>query len=283
MEVTFKGLHINVANNYLIVDIDGWEDLPDVTNGSSPKPTRMGSQLGGLTSPKRVITLTLDILGDPESDYLTVVPKRNLRKVMTLDDAESELRVDLGFGMEPEIAYVRVTALDMPTSMGYGYTQRAVIEFEASDPRRYSPIEYTARTGIPTPVHGVDYPIQYGRYLTVLTPANRGEAMTQNAGNTPTPAVYTLRGPGDKTSLTVTNGEHVRKAHFNLKLAAQDQLRIDTKDGSITLNGSARYGITTGALVQDLELPAGVSAVKLETTGGTNSTSLVVAYRDANL
>lgn len=282
MEVSFKGLRMNVDNNYLIVEIDGWEGMPDVTNGSSPRPTRNGSVLGGLTSPDRVITLTMDILGDPENDYLTTVPKRKLRQVMTLNDVESELKIDLGYGEDPEIVFARVTALEMPTGAGFGHMQRVVIEFTATDPRRYSPVINTARTGLPTPVRGVQYPIPYGRYATVLTPENRGEAVLQNLGNSETTAVYKITGPSPKPSITVTNGGHVRRTYFNLALAAGEVLVVSTADGKVTINGAARYGIASGALVEDLGLPSGQCSVKLGGTG-TTQTSLSIAWRDANI
>lgn len=282
MEVTFKGLTLNVANNYLIVEIDGWESMPDVTNGSTPKPTRNGSQLGGLTSPERVITVTVDILGDPENEYLTTVPKRKLRQVMTLNDAESELKVDLGFGLPVEIAFARVTALELPTGAAYGHKQRVVIEFTATDPRRYSPVTNSARTGLPTPVRGVPYPIRYGKYATVLTPSNKGEAVLQNTGNFETPAIYQVTGPSPKPSITVTNGSLIRRTYFNLPLGDREVLRVDTATGAVTVNGAARYGIASGALVEDLGLPPGDCAVALG-GGGNDNTSLSVTWRDANI
>lgn len=282
MEVTFRGLRMNLDNNYLIVEIEGWEDLPDVTNGSAPRPTRHGSQLGGLTSPQRVITLTMEILGDPENDYLTTVPKRNLRKVMTLHDEESELLVDLGYGEPPEIVFARVTALEMPTGSGYGHQQRVVIEFTANDPRRYSPTLNTARTGLPTAARGVAYPIMYGAYATVLTPANRGEAVLQNTGNFEAPAIYKFTGPSPKPTITVTNGDHICRTYFNLALGAGEVLQVDTATGAVTVGGAARYGIASGALVEDLVLPPGDCAVAIG-GGGTNQTSLSVTWRDANL
>lgn len=282
MEVTYRGLQINLANNYLIVEIDGWEDLPSVTNGSAPKPTRNGSQLGGLTSPNRVITLTLDVLGDPMNGHETTVPKYKLRKVMTMHDDEQPLLVDLGFGIEPEIAFVRVTALEMPTSRGYGHKQRVVIEFTATDPRRYSPKQYTARTGLPTPVRGTLYPLSYGRYPEVLVPEHRGEAVLQNLGNFEAPAIYRLTGPARTPSVTVVNGKSIHRTHFNVDLAANEILVADTAKGTVTVKGAARNGITSGALVEDLGLPPGQCTVKLGGTGNS-STSLAVSWRDANL
>ena len=279
--MTFKGLSLGDGSDYVITSIDGWEDRPETTNGSTPYPRRLGSWVGGLSSVKRVISVDLEILSST-SDNLTTIPKRNLAKATAMDNVESPLVLDLGYGITPELVYARVTAFTLPTTKGYGRQQSASIEFTATDPRRYSLQVNSARTGLPTPVRGEPYPITYGKYSAVLTPSNRGEALLQNLGNAETPAVYQVVGPSPQPSITLTNGSHVRRTYFNLPLAAGEVLRIDTKEGLVTVNGAVRNGITSGALVEDLGIPPGQSSVVLG-GAGNDQTSLSVTWRDANL
>lgn len=282
MDMTFKGLSLGDNSNYLVSGIDGWEDRPETTNGSTPHPRRYGSWVGGLSSVKRVVSVDLQILGSKETDWLTTSPKQKLREALAMDDVESPLLLDLGYGIRPEIIFARCTAFSMPTVRGYGRIQTASIEFTAADPRRYSVNENTSTTGLPVKMRGSEYPIPYGR-ANVITPSNRGEAIVQNVGNASSPASYKIVGPVKNPTITVAGAkDYRRRIQFNLNLAAGETLVANPSMGTITVDGVARRGVVSGALLEDMEIPPGNSTVTL---GGTGSTAarLTVSWRDANL
>lgn len=282
MDITYKGLSLGDDTNYLATGIDGWESRPEITNGSTPHPRRLGSRVGGLSSVKRVVTIDFEILGDPQDNYLTTLPKRKLASIMALDDDESPLMLDLGYGIPPEIIFARVTSFTVTTERGYGRKQPAFIEWTATDPRRYSINVSEAVTGLPVAVRGVPYPITYGRYPDMITPANRGEAVVQNIGNSPTPATFRIVGPVNTPTVTVAGKRGPRRIQFNVNLVSGEVLTASTADGSVTVGGAARQGLTSGALLEDMEVPAGTSTVAL---GGSGSSAarLTVSWRDANL
>ena len=282
MDITYKGLSLGDGSNYLVTNIDGWEDRPETTNGSTPHPRRLGSWVGGLSSVKRVVTVDLKVLTDREGDNFTTLPKRALRAAMAMDDDESELMVDLGYGIEREIIFARVTAFNMPTIRGYGQEQPALIEFTATDPRRYSIHVNTAETGLPVPARGIPDPFKYGRYPELSTPANRGEAVVQNIGNAPSTATYRIVGPITNPAITVTGKKHLRRIQFNVKLAAGEVLYAQSAYGSVEVDGTPRQGLTSGALMEDMEVPSGTSTVQLSGTG-SQAAKLTVSWRDANL
>lgn len=283
MEMTFNGLSLGDESNYLITGIDGWEGRSETTNGSTPYPRRLGSWVGGLSSVKRVVSVDLEILSDRNTDNLTTVPKRNLSRACAMADEETPLMLDLGYGMQPEMIFARVTALTIPTSKGYGQRQIAMLEFTASDPRRYSIQTNTATAGIPVPLRGNTYPITYGRYAQVITPDNRGEAVVQNIGNAPSPPTFRIVGPVRNPTITVAGEKgYRRRIQFNLNLAAGEALVATPATGTVTVDGTARRGIASGALIEDMELPAGTSTVALGGTG-SNTAKLTVSWRDANL
>lgn len=284
MEITFKGLNVGDDSNYVVTNIDGWESRPEITNGSTPYPNRLGSWQGALSSVKRVVTVDLAILGDPNDSYNTTGPKRALSRVMNLDDEESPLLMDLGYGSLPEIINCRVTAYTLPTQQGFGRRASASIEFTATDPRRYSVELNTSTTGLPVPLRGMAYPIKYGKFPGLLTPANRGEAVIQNLGNSKSPGVYTITGPVNSPHITIDDGKgRLIRTQFNANLAPNEVLVADSATGTVTIGGAARNGVASGALVQDLELPPGLSTVALGGGGASNAASLTVSYRDANL
>lgn len=271
-------------SNYRVTHIDGWEDRPETTNGSTPRPHRKGSWAGGLSSVKRVVSVDLDVLGDPQNSYLTTGPKQQLRTVMAMDDDESPLMVDLGYGIPPEIIFARVTAFTMPTIRGYGRHQPALVEWTATDPRRYSINVNKAEAGLPTPVRGISYPIKYGRYPELITPANRGEAVVQNIGNSPTTATYRIVGPVKNPTITIAGpGGYRRRIQFNVNLVAGEVLYAETAYGTVEIGGTPRQGIATGALLEDMELPVGTSTVQLGGQGVSAAAKLTVNWRDANL
>jgi hypothetical protein len=282
--VQFKGLDLGDDSDYIVNGFDGWEDRPEITNGSSPRPHSLGSWVGGLGSQKRVITLDLLIPGLLSDDNQTTIPMAKLRQVMGLDDQESPLLVGLDYGTTPEIANVRVTAFNAPTRKGYGRLREAFIEFTATDPRKYSNGVYSATTGLPTPPRVQPYPITYGVYSEAPTGAQRGEAQVENLGNAATPAVYRIIGPSAEPTITVL-GENgwQKRTTFHIPLGAGEVLEVDTAKNTVTLNGSTRYGQSTGALVGQLEVPPGKSVVALGGGGGTDQTQLTVKWRDANL
>lgn len=282
MDMTFKGLSLGDNSNYLITNIDGWEDRPETTNGSTPHPRRLGSWVGGLSSVKRVVTVDLTVLGDRTNDNLTTLPKRNLSKAFAMDDNESPLMLDLGYGLDPEIIFARVTAFGLPTTRGYGQQQHASVEFTATDPRRYSIQTNTATTGMPVPLRGEAYPIAYGRYTQEVTPRDRGEAIVQNIGNSPSPATYQIVGPTQNPTVTVMgSGGYQRRIQFNVNLASGEVLIGQSANGTVTVGGAERRGITSSALMEDMDIPAGVSTVRLGGSG--SSAKLTVSWRDANL
>lgn len=282
MDITYKGLSLGDGSNYLVTNIDGWEDRPETTNGSTPHPRRLGSWVGGLSSVKRVVTVDLKVLTDRENDNLTTIPKRNLRAVMALDDEESPLMVDLGYGIEREIIFARVTAFNMPTIRGYGQEQPALIEWTATDPRRYSIQVNSAETGLPVKARGMPYPIKYGRYPELITPANRGEAVVQNLGNSPSTATFRIVGPITNPAITIAGKGVLRRIQFNVKLAAGEVLYAQSAYGTVEVDGTPRQGLTSGALVEDMEVPSGISTVQLSGTG-SEAAKLTVNWRDANL
>lgn len=282
MDITYKGLSLGDDTEFIVTGIDGWETRPEITNGSTPHPRRLGSQVGGLSSVKRVVTVDLTISPTAKSDYLTTAPKRQLQQIMSLEDAESPLMMSLDYGLPPEIIFARVTAFDLPIARGYGRSQEAFIEWTATDPRRYSLQVNASQTGLPVAVRGMAYPIKYGRYPELITPANRGEAVVQNVGNSRTPATFVITGPVRNPTITVAGNGGPRRVQFNVNLVAGERLTANTSDGTVWIGGAARQGITSGALMEDMELPAGTSTVALGGQG-SNAARLDVSWRDATL
>jgi len=280
MLVDYNGLNLADDINYVLTGLTGWQGLPDITNGSSPRPRRNGSVRGGLLAQKRVIGVDLVIPGVLDDSNQTTKPKAALVAAMGLLDQEVPLTIDLGYGSRPEMAFVRVTAFDMAMQAGYGRNQPATIEFTATDPRRYSLDIHTSSTGLSTRAPGIAYPLTYPIHFTAL--GSPGSVDIPNVGNAETPATYTITGPINYPSITVVSPQGRFKTTFDLAVGAGEQLTVNSDTGEVKLNGSSRYGKARGSLTENLNLAPGVSTV---TFGGQGDSSarLSIQWRDANI
>lgn len=282
MYVAFGSFEFGDNTLYNITSIDGLDSLPEVTIGLAPKPRRHGSWLGGKLTRKRVITVELDVLGDPADDYLTTRPSRAIKNAMALSDSEIPLVFDLGFGESPVMAYASVQLLDMPHVRGYHKQRPVRIEFLCTDTNLYSAAPRVQQVSAPVPAVGNDYGFDYGGDYANGTGVT-GTFTANNDGNTRAHVVYELRGPLNTPAISLTDKGGQRVTTFNLNLTASDRLVIDTKNNSVHLNGTDRFGSATGALVSRLSLEPGATEVGLlGVSSSPASAYLNASWRDAS-
>lgn len=283
MRVAFNGLELGDGSLYNITSIEGLDSLPDITIGMAPKPRRHGSWLGGKLAQKRVISIGLEIMGDPADDYRTTKPKVALQNAMQLMDVELPLIFELDYGEESVMVNASVTALDLPLVANYSRYRQGVLEFTCTDPMKYA---VAAKAGIASPPvtpEAAPYGQAYGFAYSVTTGLS-GTFTAGNEGNSNSPAVYTVTGPVTRPVITLTDGGGVRATTFNLTLKATDQLVIDTARNSVELNGSNEFAAATGALVADLVMRPGDTTVAFtgSNTGGDLPPTLTASWRDAS-
>jgi phage-related protein len=127
------------------------------------------------------------------------------------------------------------------------------------------------------------YPLTYPFSYPQLQ-AGGGPQTVTNDGNAPTPPVYTIAGPATSPGITIADSAGSRRIVFNLQLAAGEQLVIDVLNRTVTLGvgGASRYGFSSGVPIENLYLLPGTSTISLDGTGDS-TTSLTVAYRDADI
>lgn len=281
MDITFRGLNLGDGSLYRVTEIDGWEDLPAITNGSAPKPRASGSWAGGLTMRDRVITMSVEIDGDPEDEWFTTRPKRELLRAMQPTEEESPLYIYLGFNDEPTIANVRVTALSMPTKLGHGHLAKAVIEFTATDPRKFAAARQTQQTPPSRPRAGAAYGQPYGfKYAESAGP--QGSFVARNAGDAPAPVEFEILGPIRQPSITLIDDAGARRTQFNIDLGATDRLVIDTSKTAVSLNGADRFDLAMGAIIGTLTFRPGETTVVFEGESAADSkASLGASWRNA--
>lgn len=279
MLVRFNGCDLADESRYVITGITGWDDVPDLTDGTAARPRRHGSWPGGLSAPKRVVTVDLKIVGDRDGDDTTTAALKKLRQAFAVSDEERQLVVDLDYDLGVELINARVTALTLPIGRGYHRMRDCSVEFTATDPRKYSGAEYSASTGVATIGPGRPYPMS-GTFQYSTTAGSPGAFDAVNSGNTDTPPRFSVRGPLNRPTISVSDRAGRRRTTFNLNLTSSEVLLVNPADGTVTVNGADRFGAARGALVEDLIMRPGLSTITL---GGTGTGRLTTTWRDATL
>ena len=283
MRIAFNGLEMGDNSLYNVTSIDGLDSLPDLTIGIAPKPRRHGSWLGGKLAQKRVITLSFDILGDPNDDWRTTKPKNALTNAFQIMDEELPLNFELDYGEDPVMVKASVTALDLPLVQNYSRQRSGTVEFTCTDPQKYATAARKGTARVPETPVATPYGAAYGFVYSVTTGLS-GTFRADNDGNTPSPVVYSITGPVTHPVITLDDRRGNRKTKFLLTLKAKDELEVDTAANRVTVNGEDRYGTATGALVADLTMRPGETTVGFtgNNTGGDTAPSLTAVWRDTN-
>lgn len=285
-QIQFRDLLLGAGTDYNVTKLAGWEDLPPVDSGARLKPRQHGADPGLMLAQGQTVTATFDI--DPLTGGGTAAARSFLRSRTGL--ASDALLEPLAVCLDPgvfRIRYGQLKARNVPLSLGYEIAVRdAVLQWECADARIYSSTLRTVLVRLPiadvgsgTGAYPQNYPFNYAGII-----AGGGAQPATNGGNAPTPPVYTIAGPATSPGFSINDSAGSRRIVFNLQLAAGEQLVIDVLNRTVTLGagGASRYGFSSGVPIENLYLLPGTSTITLD-GGGDSTTSLTVAYRDADL
>lgn len=262
-------------------ELQGWEETPGLDSGSVLKASDHGAWPGTFYAQTRTVTASLVVRCEPGNMNGTI---RQLAAATPIDAAfEVPLVIQLDDDA-PLLAFARCTrrAFQVVGSHRKGLA-RGAIEFEASDPRRYSLLENTQITQLPQPEPGLAFPLVFP--LNFGVPGSTGNIDAANSGDAPTHPTFVIKGPCSQPSITnLTTGVLLE---YDIDLSASDMLYIDTYAGTVTLNGltaNRLYTATTrsqpeGAFV----LPSGSSALAFRSDDADPDpeSTLTVTWRSA--
>ncbi|MEU3102923.1 phage distal tail protein [Streptomyces griseoflavus] len=287
--VQYGDLLLGPGTPYRWRRITGWGDLPALDSGTTPRAGAHGSFPGQLLAQARTIGLDGLIVRAPAARIGEVVG--------ALEDATGPVVDELPFvawldERGPLLAYARVLRRALPVDKGYrvGTITGGAIELEATDPRRYELTERTASATLPSAEPGLDWhldgegvegglawPLEFGAV------GSTGALSVTNNGRAETHPVIIFRGPVVRPSLTnLATGDVLE---YDLPLAAGDVLEVDTRAGTVTLNGTAsRLDRATSRSVpeQTFAFPRGTTNLTFRAAPESDpSASVVVRYRSA--
>ena len=287
--VQYGDLLLGPGTPYRWQSITGWEDLPGLDSGTVSRSDAHGAFPGLLLAQSRTIGLDGLIVRAPRAQVGAVVAALNAGTAPVVDELPFVAWLD---DRGPLLAYARATRRAIPAGKGYrlGVITGGALEFEATDPRRYELTERTATATVPTAEQGLDWhaddqgaeqglawPLEFGAVGSTgaLSVTNHGEAATH--------PVIVFRGPVVRPSLTnLATGDVLE---YDLPLAAGDVLTVDTRAGTVTLNGTASriYTATSRSVPeQTFTLAPGTTNLAFRAAPESDpSASVVVRYRSA--
>ncbi|WP_301476796.1 phage tail domain-containing protein [Streptomyces sp. LB8] len=287
--VQYGDLLLGPGTPYRWQRITGWEDLPALDSGTVPRSDAHGAFPGQLLAQARTIGLDGLVVRAPRAQIGAVVAALSAGTAPVVDELPLVVWLD---ERGPLLAYARATRRAIPAGKGYtlGVITGGALEFEASDPRRYELTERTATVTLPAAEQGLDWhadgqggegglewPLTFGEVGSTgaLSVTNHGEAATH-------PTII-FRGPMLRPSLTnVATGDVLE---YDLPLAAGDVLEVNTRAGTVTLNGTASrlYTATARSVPeQTFTLPPGSTNLIFRAAPESDpSASVVVRYRSA--
>jgi hypothetical protein len=200
----------------------------------------------------------------------------------------------------PLLVYARAVRRAIPTDKGYrvGVIVGGAIEWEATDPRRYALAEQTATSRLPAAEQGLDWgfaePVEQGlgwgfdggavppveQGLSFGEPGSTGALAAMNVGDAPAHPIVEFRGPVARPALTnLATGDVLE---YDLPLAAGDVLTVDTREGTVTLNGTAsRLHTATARSVpeQTFTIPRSTTNLTFRAAPGSNDPAASVTLR----
>ncbi|MCX4824251.1 phage tail family protein [Streptomyces sp. NBC_01142] len=280
-QVQYGELLLGAGTPYRWRGITGWEDLPALDSGTAVRSDAHGAFPGGLLAQARTIGLDGLVIRAPRASVGAVVGALNAGTVPVEDERPFVAWLD---DRGPLLAYARATRRAVPATLGYrlGTITGGALEFVATDPRRYELAARAASSMLPASEAGLSWPLAWP--LSFGAPGSTGAVTAANVGDADTHPVIEFRGPVVRPSLTNIGTGDVLE--YDIALAADDVLSIDTAAGTVVLNRTASriYTATSRSVPeQTFTFPPGTSTLHFRAATGSSdpAASATVRYRSA--
>lgn len=258
-----------------LTDLDGVESLVELRRGNLPRGAAHGSIKGPIPGNERIIAVEVTMHGSAAKIRQQVDELVDATTLEDTDPDELPLVWSLAELSELRRAYVRCVGRSLPVDRNFAHGRaRAVLQFEATDPRIYGNVEQSGSTGVGSLVGGLELPHGFPHAFGTAQP---GTIDVTNTGRARAPWTATLTGPLSSPIVELV-GAPGRIEFAGLNLGSGDTLELDSLGPTAKLNGTADRLPT----VRDwFHLPAGTSSVQLLAAGGSGS--LALRWRNTRL
>lgn len=278
-QLEYNGYLLGDDVNTFMVDLNGWEDLPPIDSSNTLRPASHGAWVGKKLAGQRVITWSGRFAPEKENWPDEII---RLRDAFAPPLGTEELTIVVRTRTETRMAFGALVGRVIPVDYQYSYYgARVTLQFECSDPRRYSLGENTVFISMPgVSVDGLDYPLVYPLdYGVDVIASNR---IIDNEGNAPTPMIINFIGPA--TNPTLVNTGNQKQLGFDIVLTADDVLTVNTRLGTVVLNGVTDRLYTrsiTSTPILGFDLDPGENEMTVYADEWSGAAGVEIIYRDA--
>jgi hypothetical protein len=281
-QLEYRGYVLGDDENTFMDAITGWDDLPGVESANTPRSNSHGAWVGRKLAGQRVITWNGRF--SPTRPELWEDELRRLREAFSLPLGTEEYPIVVQSIGERRLCFGAVVARSIPMDRAYGYYGASVaLQFECSDPRRYSLSEKSWTLELPPNIDtGLEYPLTYPLDYGIEITSNEGTLF--NDGDVVTPVTLFFSGPVVRPSLV--NKTANTKLEFNINLSADETLEVNTRTGTVLLNGVADRIYTrtsNSAPLLSFGLMPGYNEMVITAEEWDTPASVSIAWRDATL
>ena len=281
-QLEYNGYVLGDDVTTFMTSLTGWEDLPPIDSSNTLKPSSYGAWSGKKLPGQRILTWSGRFSPEDPDQWTDLLD--DLKNAFTIPFDTEELTIAVRTRDDVKIVFGACVQRAIPMDYTYSYYGANItLQFECSDTRKYSLLEKSVFISTPTDtIDGLDYPLVYPLDYGIADLAS--DATVNNDGFTPTPVILDFQGPMSNPKLiNTTTGQQLG---FDISLVTSDVLTVNTRTGTVLLNGSADRLYTrtlTSSPVLNFTLIPGDNEMHL--TAGTWSvgSGVTITYRDATL
>lgn len=281
-QIQYGDFLIGRGTPYSYKSLSGWGDLPALDSGTVARSDAHGSYPGQLLSQARIVGLDGLMVRAPRTAVGAVVGALESATVPVEDELPLAVWLD---ERGPRLVWARCLRRSLPVERGYrvGTILGGAVQWEATDARRYELGERVAGASLPVAEPGIDWnagaerldwPLEFG------APGGTGALIATNVGNASAHPVVEFRGPVTRPSVTnLATGDTLE---YDLPLAGGDVLTVDTRAGTVVLNGTASriYTATWRSVPeQTFMLAPGTTDLTFRAAPGSNDPAASAAIR----
>src|ERR1044071_6420966 len=234
-QLEYNGYVLGDDVTTFMTSLTGWEDLPPIDSSNTLRPASHGAWVGKKLAGQRILTWSGRFAPEETNEWSTTLSE--LKQVFTIPPGTTEYAIAVRTRSDTKIAFGAVTQRAIPMDYAYSYFgANLTIQFECSDPRLYSLSEITVFISMPTDTEdGLDYPLVYP--LDYGADEFVSDLNIINEGNAPTPMTLVYNGPA--INPTLVNSTTNQQLGFDISLTETDTLTVNTRTGTVLLNGTA--------------------------------------------
>jgi hypothetical protein len=281
-QLEYNGYVLGDDVTTFMVSLTGWEDLPPIDSSNTLKPASYGAWAGKKLPGQRILTWSGRFAPEESSDWTTLL--NSLKRAFTIPVDDEELTIAVRTRDDVKVVFGAVTQRAIPMDYTYSYYGANVtIQFECSDPRKYSLGENVKFINMPSDTDdGLDYPLVYPLDYGVDTIIS--DLIIDNQGDATSPVFLTFYGP--VTNPTLVNSTTGAQLGFDIIIAEDEYLQVNTRTGTVLLNGVADRLYTrqlTSSPILSFALAPGSNEMHVYADEWTSDAGVEITYRDAYL